>query len=86
MNRIECAAAKSTLEALEINHEIAAPVLTPVLVTVTVAGFAGGAAVGYVQCARHGCIDESGDGIRMTDIREMSVSELLQARQDAAVA
>ncbi|QWF82480.1 hypothetical protein [Amycolatopsis sp. CA-230715] len=84
MNRIESAAAESNLEVLEVSRDSATPVLTPVLITVT--AFATGVGVGAVQCARHGCIDESGDGVRLNDIREMSVSELLQVRQDATSA
>ncbi|QWF82479.1 hypothetical protein [Amycolatopsis sp. CA-230715] len=81
MNRIESAAAESNLEVLEVSRDSATPVLTPVLITVT--AFAVGTGVGAVDCARHGCIDESGEGVRLNDVREMSVTELMQARRDA---
>lgn len=86
MNKVELAAQRvdRDLKPLDRTALLVAPVLTPVIFAAT-AGIVAGAVVGYVDRQRHGFTQmETGEGTQVDgDIREMSIGELLQTRQDA---
>lgn len=84
MNRVEAAATREcdALKPLDIHSEGDTPVLCPVAVAAVGAGLLAGGGFGYYAAQDDGYVREEPDTVGMTDdVREMSVADLLMARQ-----